>query len=141
MELKCNENVAIQVRAENSKGQSPLSNVLTASTTLDLSRIPDPKQVTYEPKSKTIVFHVDSPLTLMAFVESRNGDEDNDWVASQKISVRSPVSREILDLVQDGVEEIRIKLCLEANTTLCSDPVVAVSGIQIRQRMNQGIDC
>ena len=102
---------------------------MSVSTTLDLSRIPDPKQVTYEPKSKTIAFHVDSPLSLIAFVESRISEqEDSDWMLTQKISVRQPISREVLDLVRDNTEEIRIKFCLEANTTLCSSPVVAVIG-------------
>lgn len=125
------------MRAENSKGQSELSNVLSVSTTLDLSRIPDPKQVTYEPKSKTIAFHVDSPLSLIALVESRISDQDDsDWMLTQKISVRQPVSREVLDLVRDDTEEIRIKFCLEANTTLCSSPVVAVIGNSINS-LNQ----
>lgn len=128
------QSYVFQVRAENSKGQSELSNVMSVSTTLDLSRIPDPKQVTYEPKSKTIAFHVDSPLSLIAFVESRISEqEDSDWMLTQKISVRQPISREVLDLVRDNTEEIRIKFCLEANTTLCSSPVVAVIGDLIQQ--------
>lgn len=81
--------------------------------------------MSFEPKSKTISFHVDSPLSLMALVESH---VDGDWSLSQRISVRSPVSREVLDLVRDDADDVRIKLCLELNTTLCSAPVVAVTG-------------
>ncbi len=121
---------SFQVRAENTKGQSPLSHVLTASTILDLSRIPEPKQVTFEPKSKTISFHVDSPLSLLALVESRT---DGEWVPTQKISVRSPVSREVLDLIRNDAEDVRIKLCLEVNVTLCSEPVVAVTGDLVQE--------
>ncbi|XP_059352309.1 protein turtle homolog B-like [Daphnia carinata] len=124
------QSYTIQVRAENTKGKSPLSNALTASTIVDLSRIPEPKQVTFEPKTKTISFNVDSQLPLMAMVESRI---DGDWSLSQRISVRSPVSREVLDLVKDDVDDVRIKLCLEMNTTLCSEAVVAVTGDLIQE--------
>lgn len=124
------QSYTFQVRAENTKGKSPTSNSLTASTIVDLSRIPEPKQVTFEPKTKTISFNVDSQLPLMAMVESR---VDGDWSLSQRISVRSPISREVLDLVKDDVDDVRIKLCLEMNTTLCSEPVVAVTGDLIQE--------
>ena len=124
------QSYTFQVRAENTKGKSPLSNSLTASTVVDMSRIPEPKQVAYEPKTKTISFNVESQLPLMAMVESRI---DGDWLLSQKISVRSPLSREVLDLVKDDVDDIRIKLCLEMNTTLCSEPIVAVTGDLIQE--------
>ena len=117
---------AFQVRATNTMGSSTLSNTLTASTIMDFSRIPEAKIPTFEPKSKTIVFHVDTPHSLIAFVEAK--EPQGDWKLTQKISVRSPISREVLDLVKDGTQEVRIKLCLEANTTLCSEPVEAVTG-------------
>ena len=124
------QSYTIQVRAENTKGKSPLSNTLTASTIVDLSRIPEPKHVTFDSKTKTISFDVDSQLPLMAIVESSvNGD----WTLAQKISVRSPVSREVLDEVKNDVDDVRIKLCLEMNTTLCSEPIVAVTGDLIQE--------
>ena len=118
---------AFQVRAENAKGQSPLSNTVTASTILDFSRIPDAKQATFHPKSKTVYFQVDSPLSLVAFIESRDA-ATGEWKPSQEISVRSPITHQTIDMVKDDTEEVRVKLCLEVNTTVCSEPTVAVTG-------------
>ena len=123
---------SFQVRAENTKGQSAASNPLTASTVLDLSRIPEPKQVTFRPKDKAIAFHVDSPLSLIALVESLNG-LTNEWTLTQKIPVRSPISHEIVDQMPDDADDVRIRLCLEANTTLCSEPVTAITGDLIQE--------
>ena len=124
------QSYTFQVRAENSKGQSPTSSALTASTIVDLSRIPEAKQVSFDPATKTIHFHVDSQLPLMAVVETR---VDGDWSPAQKISVRSPVSRVVLDQVKDEADDVRIKLCLEMNTTMCSEPVLAVTGDLIQE--------
>jgi len=123
---------AFQVRAENAKGQSPLSNTVTASTILDFSRIPDAKQATFHPKSKTVYFQVDSPLSLVAFIESRDA-ATGEWKPSQEISVRSPITHQTIDMVKDDTEEVRIKLCLEVNTTVCSEPTVAVTGDYIQE--------
>ena len=128
-------------------------------------------QAVFEPKSKTLAFHVDSPHQLIAFVETRgprptgaaaaaaagaasdassagdaasssssssssssgadgaDGDDAaGEWQLSQKIAVRSPVTRHVLDLVADDTDEVRVRLCLEVNLTLCGEPTVAVTG-------------
>jgi len=62
-----------QVRAWNPKGESEYSKNLTAMTRIDLSKIPDPLDVKFEPKSRTLVFNVLTPMP-MATAKVRGND-------------------------------------------------------------------
>lgn len=51
----------------NREGASEFSaKNLTATTKVDLTKIPDPLDVKFEPKSKTLVFNVLKPMPMAA---------------------------------------------------------------------------
>ncbi|ODM93874.1 Hemicentin-2, partial [Orchesella cincta] len=112
-----------RVRAWNPKGESEFSKNLTAMTRIDLSKIPDPLDVKFEPKSRTLVFNVLTQMPMATAKVELQQNGENTW---RKYRMLPVFTDKIHHVIEDPklVEAVRVRLCFEDEET-CGNTINA----------------
>ena len=113
----------VRVRAVNPLGESNWSEQVSVTTQIDVSHIPSPDSVYYEKSTRSVSFKVGAnyPLSLLAKLEAMS-QADGSWVHLRSVALKQrpykfPVTAANGATVD--VENVRVRLCLEANDLLC----------------------
>ena len=108
----------VKVMASNIRGDSKLSREIQVMTKVDVSLIPRPDNVHYARMSKTAFFNVlETALPLVAMVELEN--PDGTWAHYKKVSLAGGTNLGSLDIMEETINNLRVRLCLESNDVIC----------------------
>jgi hypothetical protein len=113
----------VRMRAVNPLGESNWSEQVSITTQIDVSHIPGPDSVYYEKSTRSVSFKLSSnyPLGLLAKIEVMS-QMDGSWVHLRNVALKQrpykfPVTSANGATVE--FENVRVRLCLEANELLC----------------------
>ena len=132
----------VRVRAVNPLGESNWSEQVSVTTQIDVSHIPSPDSVYYEKSTRSVSFKVGAnyPLSLLAKLEAMS-QADGSWVHLRSVALKQrpykfPVTAANGATVD--VENVRVRLCLEANDLLCGayNEASTVDKIQVHKSIS-----
>ncbi|XP_076065499.1 hemicentin protein echinoid [Oratosquilla oratoria] len=114
----------LQVRAYNVKGESIYSDALEGTTLVNEASIPVPQLVYYEISNNLVSFNADlTGLRLNGHVEVQKTD-DAEWV-SLPSEVNVKIDHGEMQLGDEPVAAVRVKLCTQGPVPLCGTSVTA----------------
>ena len=118
--LDQNSPYLLKVKAVNERGESHFTEEIVAMTKVDAKQIPIPSNVHYEKSTKKASFGLAksrSSMELIAMVELENGD--GQWSLFENLPMHSLQEGEVF--INNFVNNLRVRFCLELNERLCGD--------------------
>ncbi|XP_037083342.1 hemicentin-2-like [Pollicipes pollicipes] len=114
-----------RIRANNEKGNSDDSQQMQFTTQLDLSQLPQPQRAQFERGSRQLSFHVvSSAIDVVGMLDVRS--DEGDWrPVEQPVPVSNNRGLAELPAALGPVADVRTRLCLRGNTSVCGPPVQA----------------
>ncbi|OXA59469.1 Hemicentin-2 [Folsomia candida] len=122
--LKQQTEYNFRIKAVNDVGTSDFSKNLTGSTKVDLTKIPDPIEVKFEPKSKTLLFNLIKPMPMAeAKIEVFVSGEAS-WRKYRMIPLEFVNTHEHIIEEEKPLEQVRVSICFESEAA-CGNSINA----------------
>jgi echinoid protein len=140
--LKQHTTYIVRVRAVNPLGESNWSEQVSITTQIDVSHIPSPDSVYYEKSTRSVSFKVGAnyPLSLLAKIEAMMSQAEGSWVHLRSVPLKQRPYKFPVAGPNGGAEDlenVRVRLCLEANDLLCGayNEASTVDKIQVKMKL------
>ena len=113
------------MKSFNQLGESEFSQSSRIITTIEIGDIPAAESPRYDFNTGSVTFNLlKTELPLMALVDVRG--EGTGWRTYQSLPITATVEELTLPEEDGIVDELRVRLCLTSNISLCSEPVQAI---------------